>query len=133
MVDPDQTSYRFACWLMRLIWSRVGHLTTPNIKHCNGLLRISKDMVMWILRNTLSTIFRENLVGKLPETTEDRGFPKIFRLINKAIMKIVMWYNVSDDFLRLDEAIASRAVFIIVSGSDGRADGRTDGNAFEPT
>ena len=29
-------------------------------------------------------------------------------------------------FLPLDEAIASRAVFVIVSGSDGR----TDGNAF---
>ena len=28
-------------------------------------------------------------------------------------------------FLPLDEAIASRAVFVIVSGSDGRADGRT--------
>ena len=31
-----------------------------------------------------------------------------------------------DSFLPLDEAIASRAVFVIVSGSDGRA----DGNAF---
>ena len=29
-------------------------------------------------------------------------------------------------FLPLDEAIASRAVFVIVSGSDGRADGRTE-------
>ena len=30
-------------------------------------------------------------------------------------------------FLPLDEAVASRAVFAIVSGSDGRADGRTAG------
>ena len=27
-------------------------------------------------------------------------------------------------FLQLDDAIASRAVFVTVSGSDGRADGR---------
>ena len=33
-------------------------------------------------------------------------------------------------FLPLDEAIASRAVFVIVSGSGGRTDGRADGNAF---
>ena len=29
-------------------------------------------------------------------------------------------------FLPLDEALASRAVFVILSGSDGRADGRTE-------
>ena len=29
-------------------------------------------------------------------------------------------------FLPLDEAMASRAVFVIVSGSDGRAHGRTE-------
>ena len=36
-------------------------------------------------------------------------------------------------FLSLDEAVASRAAFVIVSGSDGRsglAGGRTGGNAF---
>ena len=32
-------------------------------------------------------------------------------------------------FLPLDDAIASRAVFLILSGSDGRTDGRTDGRA----
>ena len=32
--------------------------------------------------------------------------------------------------LPLDEAIASKAVFVIVSGSDGRAGGRAGGNAF---
>ena len=30
-------------------------------------------------------------------------------------------------FLQLDEAVASRAVFVIISGSDGRANGQTDG------
>ena len=29
-------------------------------------------------------------------------------------------------FLPLDEAIASRAIFVIVSGSDGRADGEAE-------
>ena len=42
--------------------------------------------------------------------------------------------NRSLRFFPLDEAIASRAVFVIISGSDGRAggrtDGREDGNAF---
>ena len=33
-------------------------------------------------------------------------------------------------FLLLDEAVASRAVFVIVSGSDGWNDGRAGGNAF---
>ena len=33
-------------------------------------------------------------------------------------------------FLPLGEAIASREVFVIVSGSDGRADGQPSGNAF---
>ena len=33
-------------------------------------------------------------------------------------------------FLTLDEAVASGAVFIIVSRTDGLAGGRTDGNAF---
>ena len=32
--------------------------------------------------------------------------------------------------LPLDEAIASRAVSVIVSVSDGPTDGRADGNAF---
>ena len=32
--------------------------------------------------------------------------------------------------LRLDEAVASRAVFVILSGSDGRTDGWMGGNAF---
>ena len=36
-------------------------------------------------------------------------------------------------FLPVDEAIASRVVFVIVSGSDGRADGLTGGNAFGPS
>ena len=39
--------------------------------------------------------------------------------------------------LPLDEAADTRAVFVIVSGSDGRAggrsDGRTGGNAFGPS
>ena len=39
-------------------------------------------------------------------------------------------YNLRKLFFPLDEAIASRAVFDIVSGSDGRTDGRADGNAF---
>ena len=34
--------------------------------------------------------------------------------------------NLGDPFLPLDEAVATRAVFVIVSGSDGR----TGGNAF---
>ena len=33
--------------------------------------------------------------------------------------------------LPLDEAITSRAVFVIVSGSDGHTDVRADGNAVE--
>ena len=33
-------------------------------------------------------------------------------------------------FLPLDEEAASRAVFVIASGADGRTDGRTGGNAF---
>ena len=33
-------------------------------------------------------------------------------------------------FLPFEEAVASRAVFVIVSWSDGRADGRVGGNAF---
>ena len=39
------------------------------------------------------------------------------------------YITLHQEFLPLDEAIASRAVFVIVSGSDGRTGRRTDGNA----
>ena len=35
-----------------------------------------------------------------------------------------------EHILPLHEAVTSRAVFVILSGSDGRADWRTGGNAF---
>ena len=35
-------------------------------------------------------------------------------------------------FLPVDESVVSGAVFVIVPGSDGRANGRSGGNALEP-
>ena len=48
------------------------------------------------------------------------GGPPLFRPGVKSIRKIIAV------FLPLDEAIASRTVFVVVSGSDGRTDGRAE-------
>ena len=40
--------------------------------------------------------------------------------------KIIRTFASRTHFLPLDQAIASRVVFVIVSGSDGRADGRAE-------
>ena len=62
------------------------------------------------------------------ENVEERFalFLYILRITETIVLHIL--------FLPLDEAIASRAEFVIVSGSDGRtggrAGGRADGNAF---
>ena len=46
--------------------------------------------------------------------------------LNSNATDTMKWPYFPKPFLPLDEAIASRAVFVIVSGSDGRADGRAE-------
>ena len=55
---------------------------------------------------------------------------QVWRLLWAKGSKMVSIEITTSHFLPFDEATASRAVFVIVSGSDGRTGGWMDGNAF---
>ena len=97
--------------------------------------------------NTSTQPVRQSIVAGLVNgliqlennTTRESDVPdssaRGLRKVDNFLQYSIMWQKsviISTLFLLLplDEALASRAVFVIVSGSDGRAGGRTDGNAF---
>ena len=63
--------------------------------------------------------------GRLGSRTQDARL-QVKRLDHNTVLHIRMNKNITIQLLPLDEAVASRAVFVIISGSDGQV----DGNAF---
>ena len=114
-----------------------------------ALSLLQAEHVGSLLRQILC-IRRERILPKLDNCLDNYGRQNIAKAQRCAYMSMCvhaqyiklrrwpLWWFGSNfptwesavPFLPLDEAIASGAVFVIVSGSDGRVDGRMDGNAF---